>query len=209
MRRHPAAWIVVAAAFGCSFSLPKAPAQSYYDVKYEAGPVQCPRSFGSPVEVWEFSAAAPYDRSDMVVTQGREVSFSHGHQWVDRPGVLVAARLMRDLNAGAVFPAAVSPRGPESAPLQLTGELYRFAWEKAGGSARAVFEADVILRRTGDPGEVLLHKRYDVSSEPVPSADDASTFARVMSGVVARFSDLLRHDLCSVASTPPGEADRR
>jgi ABC-type uncharacterized transport system auxiliary subunit len=100
----------------------------------------------------------------MVVTQGREVSFSRGHQWVDRPGVLVAEKLIRDLSGGRPFPIAISPRDPEGAPLELTGNLFRFAWAKEGKSARATFEADVVLRKTGEPAQVILHKRYDAAA---------------------------------------------
>lgn len=209
MSARPSQRIVLAAAAiaGCSV-LPKAPPQAYYDLQYEAEPVQCASSYPSPVEVWDFSAAAPYDRTDMVVTSGREVSPSRGHQWVDRPGALVASKLLRDLNDGRLFPLAVSPRDPQGAPLELTGDVYRFAWEKEGGSARARLEADVILRTTGERAQVLLHRRYDVRSEPVISTDDASVFARAMSGVAARFSVLLRHDLCA-ASSPAAAGSAR
>ena len=200
--RPPGRIALLAALAGCSI-LPKAPAQSYYDLKYDPEPVRCARSYPSPVEVWELSAVSPYDRSDMVVSEGREVSLSRGHQWVDRSGALIAARLLRDLNGGRLFPLAVSPRDPHGAPLELTGTVYRFAWEKEGGSARARLDADVILRRTSEPPQVLLHKRYDVTSEPVASTDDASVFASAMSGVVGRFSVLLRHDLCDALSATP------
>ncbi len=200
-----AAPVVVAVALaGCSSILPKAPAKMYYDLEYDPRPVDCAHSYAAPVEVWSFPAAGPYDRSDMVVTDGREVSFARGHQWVDRPGELVAQRLRRDLGAGRLFPLAVSPRDPEGASLQLTGDLYRFALEKDGGSARARLEADVVLRATGHGARVLMHERYDVRSDPVTRADDASVFARAMSGVMARFSTLVRRDLCAAieASSP-------
>ncbi len=200
--------LVIALAAGCSSILPKAPPQEYYDLGYDAEPVQCAGSYAAPVEVWEFTAAAPYDRPDMIVTQGGEVSLSHGHQWVDRPGVLVAGKLIRDLNEGRLFPLAVSPRDPEGGALELTGNLYRFAWEKDGGSARARLEVDVVLRKTGDRTQMLLHKRYDLQSGPVTSPDDASRFARAMSGVVARFSSVLRHDLCAAARQIPTAGDR-
>jgi ABC-type uncharacterized transport system auxiliary subunit len=197
---------VIGAVAGCSSILPKAVPEAFYDLMYEPQPVDCGGSYGVPVEVWNFTAAGPYDRTDMVVTQGSEVSLSRGHQWVDRPGVLVAQKLIRDLSGGRLFSIAISPRDPEGAPLELTGNLFRFAWAKAGGSARASFEADVILRRTGEPAQILLHKSYDVSSEPVTSTDDASVFARAMSEAVARFSTQLRHDLC--ASLPQADLQR-
>jgi ABC-type uncharacterized transport system auxiliary subunit len=195
LKLRAAGWFVLAAA-GCSSILPTAPPQAYYDLAYDPAPVQCARSYSSPVEVWDFSAVAPFDRAEMVVTQGREVSFSRGHQWVDRPDVMVAGKLIRDLGAGRLFPLAVSPRDPEGAPLEITGNLYRFAWEKDGGSARARFEADVILRKSGEPAQILLHRRYQVDSDALPATTDAAVFARAMSGVVGRFSALLRRDLC-------------
>jgi ABC-type uncharacterized transport system auxiliary subunit len=184
---------VVAAAAACSV-LPKAPPPVDFDLSYQTAAVACAASYPSGVEVWDFTAAAPFDRTNMVVTQGREVRPSPAHRWVDRPGPMVAATLRRDLAAGHLFPLVVSPRDPQPAPLQLTGDVYRFAWERDGGSARASFEADLVLQ---EKGRVLLHKRYDLSSDPVPSADDSSAFARAMSAVIGRFSVELRQDLCA------------
>ncbi len=191
-----------AGLLGCSI-LPKAPPHTFYDLEYQSAPVQCARTYSSPLEMWEFSAAPPYDRAEMVVTQGREVSVSQEHVWVDRSGALVSARLLKDLNAGHLFPLAVPARDAQGAALQLTGYLYRFAWEREGGSARASLQAEVVLRSTEDPARILLHKRYEVTSDPVASVDDAAAFARAMSGVVSRFSFLLRQDLCQVAPEPP------
>jgi hypothetical protein len=78
--------------------LPKAPPEAFYDLMYEAQPVDCGGSYGVPVEVWNFTAAGPYDRTDMVVTQGSEVSLSRGH----------SAQLRRDLCAA--LPQADSQR---------------------------------------------------------------------------------------------------
>jgi ABC-type uncharacterized transport system auxiliary subunit len=205
MKILPAPFVLIAVlATGCSSILPKAPPEEFYDVMYDPEPVACSGAYGAPVEVWNFTAAGPYDRTDMVVTAGRQVSFSKGHQWVDRPGVLVAQKLIRDLSTGRLFAIAVSPRDPEGAPLELTGDLYRFAWVRDGASAHASLKADVILRRSGAPAQIVLHKRYDLDSEPVAAADDATAFARAMSGVVARFSVLLRRDLC--AALPRGSS---
>ncbi len=207
MKRGPtpyAALLLAASLGGCASIFPKAASKSYYDLKYAPEGVRCAESYPSPVEVWSFGAAAPYDRTDMVVVDGRQVSFSNDHQWVDRPGALVADALMRDLGGGDLFPLVVSPRDPAGAPLQLTGTLYRFAWDKEGGSARARLEADVVLRSTGDGARILLHRRYDVDSPPQASTDDASAFARAMSGAVARLSDLVRRDLCAATA----EVDR-
>jgi hypothetical protein len=119
---------------------------------------------------------------------------------VDRPGVLVAQRLTRDLGSGLLFPLAVSPRDSQGEPLELTGTLYRFAWQREGASARAIVQAEVVLRRTGRHPEVLLRQRYDASSEPQATTDDAATFANAMSGVAARLSLLIRQDLCAAAA---------
>lgn len=187
---------------GCSSILPKAPPQSFYDLRYDREPERCARPATSGIEVWEFTADAPYDGPDMVVTAGREVARSEGHQWVGRPGEMVAAALMRDLNQGGPFTVALSPRDPEGAPFELTGNLSRFAWAKDGAQAHAELEADVVLRRTGDGARVLLHKRYAVRSQPYATTDEAKVFARAMSEVMARFSSLVRQDLCSAVAAP-------
>lgn len=200
MSPRTALWSLAAIVVtGCASILPKAPPQTFYDVEYHPEPLDCAEAYPAPVEVWNFTAVAPYDRPEMVVTDGGEVSFSRGHQWVDRPGVLVAQRLTRDLGADRLFPLAVSPRDPEGAPLELSGTLYRFDWQREGKSARAVVQADVVLRRTRGHPEVLLHRRYEASSEPQEAADDAAAFARAMSGVVARLSTRVRRDLCATA----------
>ena len=105
--------------------------------------------------------------------------------------------LRRDLDGSRLFPSVLSPRDAQVSSLELTGHLYRFAWERDGGSARAVLEVDVELQQTKDAPRMLLHKRYDLSSDPVAATDDAAAFARAMSTVIGRFSAALRQDLCS------------
>ncbi len=203
MRRRSAGCVALVAwagLAGCASILPRAPTTTYYDVRYEPERVDCPLSYPSPVEVWNLTSADPYDRTDMVVVQGREVALSRDHQWVDRPGVLVAQALRRDLGGDRLFPLVVSPKDPEGARLELTGTLYRFAWEREGRSARASLEVDVVLRTAGDGARILLHRRYDLSSTREAATDDAAAFARAMSGVVARLSLLVRRDLCAATT---------
>lgn len=192
-----AALVAWAGLAGCASILPKAPSTTHYDLEYTPERVDCPRSWPAPVSVWGFGAAAPYDRNDMVVVDGRKVSFSEDHQWVARPGELVAQALMHDLAGGGLFPLVVSARDPGGAPLQLSGTVYRFAWEKQGGSARAALTVDVVLRRAGEGVQPLLHRRYELSSPPQAATDDASAFARAMSAVVGQLSTRVRRDLCA------------
>jgi ABC-type uncharacterized transport system auxiliary subunit len=200
MSVRKAAFIAVASVIsGCSAMLPRAPAQTYYDLRYDATSVACGGAFAAPVEVWNFTAAGPYDRTDMVVSDGRRLSFSRSHEWVARPGVLVAESLRHDLNAAHLFPLAVSPRDARAGALELTGNLYRFVWEREGGSAQAHLEADVVLRTADDPPRLLLRNRYDFFSEPVAATDDSAQFARAMSGAVAKLSIVVRRDLCAAA----------
>jgi ABC-type uncharacterized transport system auxiliary subunit len=191
--RATAAAAVAAALAACSV-LPKSPDKESFDLRYRTEPVACRESFSSPLELPDFVAEAPFDRTEMVVTQGREVRPSRGHLWVDRPGAMVAATLRRDLDATNLFPSVLSPRDAQVSSLELSGHVYRFAWDRNGQSAHAVFEADVEFQRND---RLLLHKRYDLSSDPVAATDDAAAFARAMSSVVGRFSVALRQDLCA------------
>ncbi len=199
VRRAALLGIVLTTA--CSpISFPQRPAPVYYQLQYDAAPVSCPQPAGRPLRVWEFAEASPFDRAAMVVTDGDLVSPSSGFQWVSRPGVLVAQSLIRDLGLGQTFPAVVGPGSPVDAPLELTGRIFQFAWNKAGGSARAVLALEVSLVRARPDSEVLFRHMYRLASPPSGAAADSGAFASAMSGLMAEFSARLQTDLCNTLS---------
>jgi ABC-type uncharacterized transport system auxiliary subunit len=168
----------------------------YYQLQYAPEEVECARGFDQGVRVWDFSTAHPFDRTDMVVVKGRgEVLYSSSYQWVANPGTMVAQDLLRDLTLGALFPQVVSGESPLTVPLELTGRVFVFGWEKSGPQARAVLQVEVSLTDT-TAQKVLFRRTYTLESQPFKE-DTSSEFARAMDGLAGEFSGRLRRDLCS------------
>lgn len=192
--------LVVLFLAGCSSLLTtEAPAPVYYEPQYDVSPVSCAASFRGVLRVWEFSAASPFGRPEMVVVKpDGEVLFSGTYQWVSSPGVLVAEQLTRDLSAGGLFPLVVTGDSPLSASLSLTGRVDRFAWEKDGEASRAVLKVETSLVESGAGRRILFHHIYEMKSPPF-SGSDSAVFARAMGGLMGRFSERFRKDLCAVA----------
>jgi ABC-type uncharacterized transport system auxiliary subunit len=194
--------IVTLSAGGCGGILPEpGPAPVFYRLAYDPPPVDCPCSFDQRVRVREFSAASPYDQMEMTVLRpGGEVSFSGTYQWVAPPGRMVAESLGRDLSAGDLFPAVSMEADPSFPPLELTGRIYTFAWERNDGKERAVLTVGVSLTDTvGDSG-ILFNRIYRFRSPPHPDGK-APLFAAAMSELVGDLSVRLRQDLCSLGKT--------
>ncbi len=189
---------------GCSSLLTtEAPAPVYYEPQYDVSPVSCPASFRGVLRVWDFSAASPFGRPEMVVLKaGGEVQYSGTYQWVSSPGVLVAEDLTRDLSAGGLFPLVVTGDSPLSASLSLSGRVDRFAWERKGDASRAVLKVETSLVESGSGKHVLFHHIYDMSSPPFQGSD-AALFARAMGELMGRFSERFRKDLCAAAVRGP------
>jgi ABC-type uncharacterized transport system auxiliary subunit len=194
--------VVTLSAGGCGGILPEpGPAPVFYRLDYDPPPVDCPRSFDKRVRVREFSAASPYDQTEMTVLRpGGEVSFSGTYQWVAPPGRMVAESLGRDLGAGDLFPAVSMDADPYFPPLELTGRIYAFAWERNDGEERAVLTVGVSLTDTVGESGILFHRIYRFSSPPCPEGK-APLFASAMSELVGDLSVRLRQDLCSLGKS--------
>ncbi|MEJ2723331.1 MAG: ABC-type transport auxiliary lipoprotein family protein [Deltaproteobacteria bacterium] len=195
-------------AAGCSSLLTSStPPQNYYQIEYDPSKVACAKSFGRAVKVWDFSTSSPYNRPEMVVFEAdRRVLYSSAHQWVARPGTLVAESLLRDLDLGSLFPQAVGADSPVVAPLELSGRVLVFGWEKRGPQFKAVFQVEVTLTDTEDGGKLLFRRDYRFESKPF-NENSASQFAQAMSGLIKDFSTNFRLDLCATLTGSHG--DRR
>ncbi|WP_027715492.1 ABC-type transport auxiliary lipoprotein family protein [Desulfuromonas sp. TF] len=191
--------VVALSAGGCGGILPEpGPAPVFYRLDYDPPPVDCPRPFDKRVRVREFSAASPYDQTEMTVLgPGGEVSFSGTYQWVAPPGRMVAESLGRDLSAGDLFPAVSMDADPSFPPLELTGRIHAFAWERNGVEERAVLTVGVSLTDTAGESGILFNRIYRFRSPPCPEGK-ASLFASAMSTLVKNLSVRLRQDLCSL-----------
>ena len=187
---------------GCSsLLLPKSPPPVYYLLEYKSVGVKCAKSFTGGLRVWDFITSSPFDQSDMVVIDHEQkVSFSSSFQWIAHPGTMVAESLLRDLNEGSLFPQVISGDSPIDVSLALTGHVFTFAWMRQGSTARAMLEVEVGLSSTEAPGRLILHRTYQVKSEPFIE-NTAAAFAKAMSEIVGQFSQQLQGDLCNVANT--------
>lgn len=197
------AFLFTLSAGGCGGLLPE-PGQAavFYHLDYDPPPIDCPRSFGEGVRIREFSAASPYDRTEMTVLgPAGEVRFSGAYQWVAPPGRMVAESLGRDLSEGDLFPAVSMDADLSFSPLELTGRIYTFAWEPDEGAERAVLTVGISLTGTDGGSEILFNRIYRLRSPPQPGGK-APLFASAMSELVRDLSVRLRQDLCSLA---PGE----
>jgi ABC-type uncharacterized transport system auxiliary subunit len=196
--------LIPALLAGCaSLIFPSGKAPVYYQLDYQSPLVRCSRGFHQGVRVWKFAASSPYDRSEMVVLQpDGQVRFSSGFQWVAGPGTLVAESLQRDLTCSSLFPQVVSVDNPTVVPLELTGHVFVYAWERGGLASWAVLSVEVSLINTRTPRKVIFRRQYSLKSGPL--VDNSSiNFARAMSALMREFSEKLQTDLCATLSTSP------
>jgi ABC-type uncharacterized transport system auxiliary subunit len=170
----------------------------YYELDYPYQPVDCVRNFDEALRIWPLSAAAPYDRDEMVILDpSRQVRFSSQYKWVALPGTMIADMLLRDMTRNELFPKVVSPGAPFNAPIQLGGNLFEFAWEEDAASARAVLDLEMSLWSEVPRRSVLFRRHYHFESPPA-SKGSSEQLAGAMSELVDQFSRQLRQDLCSV-----------
>jgi ABC-type uncharacterized transport system auxiliary subunit len=202
--------LIPACLTGCvSFSLPKAAAPVYYQLDYQHTPVPCSRAFQKGVRVWKFTSSSPYGRTEMAVLNPEgKVQFSHSFQWVASPGTLVSQSLLRDLTLSPLFPQAVSANDPANVPLELSGHVFVFAWERTGSISRAALQVEVSLIDTEPPRRVIFRRSYDLKSGPMVENTSAA-FAQAMSGLMQEFSQKFQQDLGAALITSPAPCPSR
>ena len=88
---------------------------------------------------------------------------------------------------------------PTNTPLELSGRVFVFAWERYGATARAALQVELSLVDTEAPRRVIFRREYSLRSEAFGD-DSSAAFARAMSGLVAKFSADFQHDLCKSLS---------
>jgi ABC-type uncharacterized transport system auxiliary subunit len=201
----PRLFLLAAVVFlpGCSsLIVSSTPPPVYYQLDYAPPEAKCAMSFKEGVRVRQFTASSPFDRTAMVVTKPKgEVLYSEAFQWVAPPGRLIAESLLRDLNQGNLFPQAVSGADTTNVPLELTGHVFAFAWERTGSAAFPVIEVEVSLTGGQSPGRVVFRKNYRLQGKALGS-DDAEAFAGGMSSLMRDFSERLQQDLCNSLGKP-------
>lgn len=186
---------------GCSsilFKTSKAP--ELYQAPYTPYAISCPGRFNQGVRVWEFSAAAPFDRPGMVVQEGnQQVLLSRENQWLATPGAILTEHLYQDLIQGSLFPEVATGATPRVPPLTLTGRIFDFAWNKAGVMSRAELKVEATLAGNA-PGEsiVYFHKVYTLTGDHM-AQNSPQAFAETMGKLLGDFSQRLQSDLCTLA----------
>jgi len=204
MTKIPLRWwvlgLVALWAAGCGGKLfPKSKPPVYYQLDYQPAAVHCRQAFQKGLRVWRFADASTYQRTEMVVIEPQgQVKFSSAFQWVARPGVMVADNLQRDLTTSGLFPQVVSGTDPVTVPLELTGRVFVFAWERCGAISQAALQVEVSLIDTDEPRRVVFRRQYDFRSLPLGD-DSSAAFARGMSAVMKQFSERFQQDLCRAA----------
>jgi ABC-type uncharacterized transport system auxiliary subunit len=211
MTKMPLRWWVLGLmalwAAGCGGKLfPKEKPPVYYQLDYQPPPVHCQHAFQKGVRVWGFADASTYQRTEMVVIQPQgHVAFSRAFHWVARPGTLVADNLLRDLAMSRLFPQVVSGSDPVTVPLELSGRVFVFAWERRGAVSQAALQVEVSLIDTDKPRHVVFRREYDLKSQPL-GEDSSSAFARGMSELMRQFSEKFQQDLCKACRSLPGKS---
>jgi hypothetical protein len=128
---------------------------------------------------------------------------------VATPGNLVSESLLRDLTQSHLFPRVVSANDPATnILLELSGRVFTFAWERLGGTSRAVLKVEVSLVDTGKKRQVLLYRQNDLQGELL-AGDNSAAFAGAMSDVMKRLSEKLQQDLCGVVKSREAEKSRQ
>jgi ABC-type uncharacterized transport system auxiliary subunit len=189
--------VVLSFSAACSSLLVSSTAPpTYYRLEYTPSKVDCSREYHEGVRIWDFTTSSPFNRPEMVVIKkSEEVLYSSSYQWVAMPGSMVAQCLLRDLNYSSLFTQVVSPDSPVTVPLEMTGHIFVFAWDRKESDVRAELQAQVTLTNRANSDKILFRKNYRLNSDPFKK-NTAADFARVMSGLVYDFSQKLQRDLC-------------
>ena len=126
-------------------------------------------------------------------------------RWAGRVSDLVTDLIYRDASTSGLFRRVVSPRGVESTPLVVGGEVEEF-WEAAQEDGPvAVVGVAITLedRREADPvRRIVLQKRYR-ETEPMTGRTPAD-LAAALSRAMERLSRRMLGDLHGAASRLPG-----
>lgn len=184
---------------GCMGALTTAAPPVYFELSYAPpAAAPCAQTIYESLEVRPFSAAAPYDREEMIILEpSRKVRFSPHYRWITPPGAMIADKLTRDLAAGAPFPQVVASAGPMHGDIQLSGHVHAFAWEDHGEEGqRALLDVQVSVWREKPIRRVLFQKQYRLAGDRSASASPEQ-FAEAMSLLIARLSSQLQEDLCT------------
>jgi len=197
-------WVVLAlmTAQGCSSLLVKStPAPVRYQLDYAVPEVSCPAAFEQGLRIWDLMSTSPYDQTGMVVVGAEgQVEYSGKYQWVSPPGTLIAQRLLQDLSRSDLFSQVVAANAPQNPPLELTGQVFTFAWHNTGKGFQPVLNLKLDLTRNGTHPEVVFRRTYQMAGD-VYQNNDPQHFVQAMDALMRDFSQQLQEDLCRAAQS--------
>jgi len=194
-------WVLILGTLmmsGCAGLFSRSVAPDYYQIDYPFQPSGCSQPFPGAVRIWPFSASAPFDGDQMIMTSpSLQVRSSSHYKWVNPAGNMIADNLMRDLSLGMVFDDAAPVGNPMPAAYEISGRIYRFALEANDSSPHALLDLEIGLWQEKPARTVLFRKHFHYRSPPL-SAAGPKEFAAAMASLVSQLSTDLRNDLCTI-----------
>jgi len=200
MKRSSLIILAAVMTWGCAGSIiPKSPPMYYHQLNYSYHNVapHCSTFQNKIIKVWEFHAISPFDSTEMVVeSNNTQVLVSKSHQWIDRPGVLLAEWLRKDIDRDGMFSGAYETieAGGNLIGMELSGVVERWSWVKTEKGYIASMEVTLTVWQRQPTASILFKKHYKLESQP-SSINDPEAFAKAMTELVAKLSHRFRKEL--------------
>lgn len=184
---------------GCAGALlPKSPPMQYHqlDYAYKKVDVPCRALSNRIIKVWPFHATSPFDSSEMVVEDGKlNVMLSRTHQWIDKPGALIAEWIRKDIDRDGVFAGAFETiEVSREVGMELSGVVEKWSLVKSADSYSAKMAVTITVWQKQPRPEIIFKKHFALEEPVHGSTRDPEAFAQAMSKLASRISEDLRKE---------------
>lgn len=184
---------------GCMGSfIPKSPPFQYHQLDYSYQKIDAPcKNLSSRIlKIWPFHATTPFDGLEMVVEENKiNLALSRTHQWIDKPGALLAEWIRKDIDRDGMFAGAFeSIEISEETGMELGGVVERWSLVRADGSYSAKMETTITVWQK-KPTRAIIFKKHYALEEPVGLFKDPDAFVRAMSRLATKISEDFRREL--------------
>jgi len=169
-----------------------------YQLDYEAPITGVDSMVDAVMRIRRFSASPVYDRPEIIFSSGKfERGVDFYNQWATRPGDMIPALLMRDIQASGLFRAVTNNLSGLLPDYELEGVVMEFLdADKDGKERSAVLSVQVTVTKV-NPGKgenaILIQKTYAASSPFTERKPQA--FVAAMSAAMKTFSGELIKDI--------------
>ena len=169
-----------------------------YQLDYESPLTGIEPVIDAVMRIRRFSTSPVYDRPEMIFSRGRfERGVDFYSQWATRPGDMIPALLMRDIQASGLFRAVTNNLSGLLPDYELEGVVMEFLdADKNGKERAALLSAQVTVTRV-NPGKgenaILIQKTYAASSPFTERRPQA--FVAAMSAAMKTLSGELIKDI--------------